>query len=58
MATIREGNKAGLLVVDVQVGVMSDAREAHRIINNIGIATECCDGLAPLPWAHKQHNTG
>jgi nicotinamidase-related amidase len=40
MATIREGNKAVLLVVDVQVGVMRNGWDAQRIINNIGIAVE------------------
>ena len=36
MAIIRKGNKAVLLIVDVQVGVMRDAWEAPRIIQNIG----------------------
>lgn len=35
MATLREGNKSVLLVVDVQVGVMSGAWDAPRIIKNI-----------------------
>ncbi len=40
VATIREGNRSVLLVVDVQVGVMRDAWEAPRIIKNVGIAVE------------------
>jgi isochorismate hydrolase len=40
MAIVREGNKAVLLVVDVQVGVMQTAWDAQRIIKNIGIAVE------------------
>ncbi len=40
MATIREGNKAVLLVVDVQVGVMSDAWDAPRVIKNVARAVE------------------
>ena len=40
MATIREGNKAVLLVVDVQVGVMRNAWDAPRIIKNIGVSVE------------------
>ncbi len=32
MATVREGSKGVLLVVDVQVGVMKDAWDAPRII--------------------------
>jgi len=35
MATVREGNKAVLIVVDVQVGVMSEAWEANRIVGNV-----------------------
>ena len=40
MATIREGNKPVLLVVDVQVGVMRSAWDAERVINNIVAAVE------------------
>jgi nicotinamidase-related amidase len=35
MATVREGNKGVLLVVDVQVGVMREAWDAARIIKNL-----------------------
>jgi nicotinamidase-related amidase len=40
MATIREGNKKVLLVVDVQVGVVKAAWERTRIIRNIALAVE------------------
>lgn len=40
MATIRNGNKPVLLVVDVQVGVMRDAWEADRVGNNVARAVE------------------
>ena len=40
MATVREGNKAVLLVVDVQVGVMNEAWDAARIIKNLSRAVE------------------
>jgi nicotinamidase-related amidase len=40
MAVIRQGNKAVLLVVDVQVGVMRNVWDAQRIIQNIGVAVE------------------
>lgn len=40
MATVREGNKGVLLVVDVQVGVMREAWEAPRIIGNVARAVE------------------
>ena len=35
MATVREGNKGVLLVVDVQVGVMRESWDAVRIIKNL-----------------------
>jgi nicotinamidase-related amidase len=40
MATAREGNKAVLLVVDVQVGVVREAWDAPRIIKNVARAVE------------------
>jgi nicotinamidase-related amidase len=40
MATVREGNQAVLLVVDVQVGVMSEAWDAARVIGNVARAVE------------------
>jgi nicotinamidase-related amidase len=55
MATIREGNKAVLLVVDVQVGVMQNVWDAQRIIKNIGIAVEKARTQgAPVIWV--QHS--
>ena len=38
MATVREGNKGVLLVVDVQAGVMSESWDAPRIIRNVSRA--------------------
>ena len=40
MATIREGSRAVLLVVDVQVDVMRKAWEADRVIHNIALVIE------------------
>ena len=40
MATVREGNKAVLLIVDVQVGVVRESFDAPRIINNVAHAVE------------------
>ncbi len=37
MATVREGNKGVLLVVDVQVGVMKEAWDADRIVTNVAL---------------------
>ena len=40
MATVREGKKAILMVVDVQVGVMKDAWDAPRIVENVARTVE------------------
>lgn len=51
MATVREGNQAVLLVVDVQVGVMSEAWQAHRILKNVSRAVERARAqLVPVLW--------
>jgi nicotinamidase-related amidase len=56
MATIRKGNKAALLVVDVQTGVMSDAWDAPRIIKNITVAIEKARSQGiPVIWV--QHSS-
>jgi nicotinamidase-related amidase len=51
MATVREGNKGVLLVVDVQVGVMSESWDAPRIIKNVSRAVERArDQGVPVVW--------
>lgn len=40
MATVREGNKGVLIVVDVQVGVLRDAWDAERVIGNVARTVE------------------
>jgi nicotinamidase-related amidase len=56
MATVREGNKAALLVVDVQNGVMSDAWDAHRVIGNVSRAVERArEHGVPVIWV--QHTS-
>lgn len=40
MATIGEGNKAALVVVDVQIGVMREAWDASRVVGNVARAVE------------------
>jgi nicotinamidase-related amidase len=55
MATMREGNKGVLLVVDVQVGVMSEAWDAARIIKNVVRAVERARAQGvPVIWV--QHS--
>jgi nicotinamidase-related amidase len=55
MATVREGNRGVLLVVDVQVGVMSEAWDAPRIIRNVARTVERARALGvPVIWV--QHS--
>jgi nicotinamidase-related amidase len=55
MATVREGNQAVLVVVDVQVRVMSEAWDAPRIIRNVVRAVERARAQgAPVIWV--QHS--
>ncbi|MES2099682.1 MAG: isochorismatase family protein [Pseudomonadota bacterium] len=56
MATVREGNKSVLMVVDVQVGVVADAWEAPRIIGNVAraVARARAAGV-PVIWV--QHSS-
>jgi nicotinamidase-related amidase len=55
MATVREGDKGVLLVVDVQVGVMSEAWQAPRVIARIARAVERARaGGVPVLWV--QHS--
>lgn len=51
MATVREGNKAILLVVDMQVGVMKESWDAARITGNVARVVERAraDGV-PVMW--------
>jgi nicotinamidase-related amidase len=57
MATVREGNKVVLLVVDVQVGVMNAAWEAPRIIKNVSRAVERAraEGV-PVIWVQHSND--
>lgn len=55
MATVREGNRSVLLVVDVQVGVLADAWESERIVKNVSLAVERARGQGvPVIWV--QHD--
>jgi nicotinamidase-related amidase len=55
MATIREGDKSVLLVVDVQKGVMAEAWDAPRVIGNVSRAVDRARASGvPVIWV--QHN--
>ncbi len=51
MATVREGHKAALLVVDVQVGVMKEAWEAERVVGAVAHTVQAAraEGV-PVVW--------
>lgn len=54
MATVREGNQAVLLVVDVQVGVMNAAWDGARIVQNIALAVERARAQGiPVIWVQQ-----
>ncbi len=55
MATVREGNKAVLVVVDVQVGVMAECWDSFRIVGNIArVVARARKQGAPVLWV--QHS--
>jgi nicotinamidase-related amidase len=57
MATIRKGNKAVLLVVDAQVGVMRTVWDAPRIIKNINVVVEKARSQGiPVIWVQHSDN--
>ena len=56
MATIREGNKPVLMVVDVQVGVVKEAWDAQRVIGSVSRAVERARSAGvPVIWV--QHSS-
>ena len=57
MATVREGNKGVLLVVDVQAGVMAEAWDAPRVIGNVARAVERARAQGvPVLWVQHSDN--
>ncbi len=51
MATVREGGKTALLVVDLQVGVVADAWDAKRIAANVSRAVDRARAQSvPVIW--------
>jgi nicotinamidase-related amidase len=55
MATVREGSKGALVVVDVQVGVVDNAWEVDRVVGNIARAVERArETGVPVVWVQHQ----
>jgi nicotinamidase-related amidase len=56
MATIRDGNRTVLMIVDVQVGVMAQAWDAPRVIANVARAVQRArEAGTPVVWV-QHHN--
>jgi nicotinamidase-related amidase len=58
MATVREGDRPVLVVVDVQVGVVSDSWDAPRIVRNVSRVVERARAESvPVIWVqHSDEN--
>jgi len=57
VATVREGSKTVLVIVDVQVRVMAEAWEAPRVIANIANAVERARSQgAPVLWVQHEND--
>ncbi|MDG2536920.1 cysteine hydrolase family protein [Dyella jiangningensis] len=55
MATVRSGNQAALLVVDVQVGIVASAWNREKVIGNIDLAvSRAREAGVPVIWV--QHH--
>jgi nicotinamidase-related amidase len=57
MATIREGNRSALVVVDLQVGVVADAWNVTEVVANAALAVERARAAGvPVIWVqHSDH---
>jgi nicotinamidase-related amidase len=56
MATIREGNKAALVVVDMQVGVMAQSWDAARAISKAALAVKRARAQGvPVIWVQHEN---
>ena len=55
MATVREGRKGALVVVDVQIGVMESAWDADRVVGNVALAVDRARAAGvPVVWVQHQ----
>jgi nicotinamidase-related amidase len=58
MASVREGQRQALVVVDVQVGVVAEAWQAPRVVANVARAVQRARAQGvPVIWVqHHDHN--
>lgn len=55
MATVREGSKGALVVVDVQVGVVDSAWEADRVVGNVARVVDRARAAGvPVVWVQHR----
>jgi aspartate racemase len=55
MSTVRSGNQPALVVVDVQVGVMADAWDASRVVDNVACTVERARAQGvPVIWVQHE----
>jgi len=55
MATVREGGRGALVVVDVQVGVMDSAWQAERVAGNVARAVDRArEAGVPVVWVQHR----
>ena len=55
MSTVRPGNQAALVVVDVQVGVMANSWDAPRVVKNVARAVaRAREGGVPVIWVQHE----
>lgn len=55
MASIREGHRPALLVVDVQVGVLAQAWDAERVVGNVARAVaRAREQRVPVVWVQHE----
>jgi len=58
MAMVRDGNRAVLLVVDMQTGVLNECWDANRVIGNVSRAVERArDRHVPVIWVQHSDET-
>lgn len=57
MATLREGNRCALVVVDAQVGVLAECWDTERVVGNIAAAVQRArDNGVPVIWVQHQNH--
>jgi nicotinamidase-related amidase len=57
MATVREGNRSALLVVDVQVGVVQECHQSAAVVERVArVAERAREAGVPVIWVQHANN--